>query len=76
MPTICGVGEYRSVIEANRCLPCPKGTFSFERGTMDYLGCMECPRGRTCESEGLKNVTMTAPCTDGLVCFPGVGARQ
>ena len=76
MPTVCPIGFYRSVVQATRCLQCPKGTFSFERGIQDYLGCQECPPGRSCEEEGLRNVTQTAPCTDGQVCLSGTGARK
>jgi hypothetical protein len=75
MPTICGVGYYRSATEANICSMCPKGTFSFERSAKDYLECLECPAGRICEVEGLKNITESAACTDGRVCFSGTGAR-
>ena len=65
MPSICPIGSYRSVIESNVCQLCPKGTFAFERGVMDFLGCNECPTGRICEEDGLRNITMTARCTDG-----------
>jgi hypothetical protein len=76
MPGICGVGYYRSAMEANICSLCPKGTFSFERSAKDYLECLECPAGRICEVEGLKNITETAACTDGRVCFSGTGAKK
>jgi len=29
-----------------------------------------------CEVEGLKNITETAACTDGRVCFAGTGAKM
>jgi len=75
MPIICPVGYYRSVIESNVCSPCPKGTFSFERGSKDPLECQECPPGRICEAEGSANVSTSSACTDGAVCRPGTGAK-
>ena len=48
---------YRSVIQSNVCLACPRGTFNFERGARDMLECLECPPGRICDTEALYNIS-------------------
>jgi hypothetical protein len=75
LPTICPVGMFRSVIQSNVCLACPRGTFSFERGTRDLLECLECPPGRICDTESLYNISQTIACTDGAVCGTGTGMK-
>ncbi|XP_023817540.1 zonadhesin-like isoform X2 [Oryzias latipes] len=49
--------------------PCPKGTFSDQRGLVDDTECQSCSPGFYCSESGLSSVS--GPCLPGFVCLEG-----
>lgn len=68
-PTICKEGMFRSNL--NICSGCPKGTYSFQKGTKNITECMTCPPGTVCANMGTDSVAKMSLCPDGRVCGSG-----
>jgi hypothetical protein len=70
-PTVCKEGYYRTIFTS--CTPCPKGSFSFEKGSRDSSQCQPCPEGTQCTSTKIDQPSFIKKCDDGWVCPEGTG---
>jgi len=65
-PKICKEGLYRS--NSDKCIPCPKGMYNFEKGSKNIYDCIPCPPGKNCPYEKTNKPYMIKECAPGLVC--------
>eukprot|EP00340_Litonotus_pictus_P013036 CAMPEP_0170539486 /NCGR_PEP_ID=MMETSP0209-20121228/103958_1 /TAXON_ID=665100 ORGANISM="Litonotus pictus, Strain P1" /NCGR_SAMPLE_ID=MMETSP0209 /ASSEMBLY_ACC=CAM_ASM_000301 /LENGTH=3449 /DNA_ID=CAMNT_0010841431 /DNA_START=2857 /DNA_END=13206 /DNA_ORIENTATION=+ len=73
-PNICVEGFFRSNL--NICTGCPKGTYSFQKGTKDVTECLPCPSGTQCTQTGTSAEDSIKPCNDGSVCPDAAGLKD
>ncbi|XP_066500606.1 zonadhesin [Hoplias malabaricus] len=66
-PLICPEGYYCPNETLGRPVPCPKGTYSNNKGLTSADECLVCPLGYFCGSNGL--VLPSGPCASGFLCF-------
>lgn len=75
-PMICPEGTYRSKL--NKCIGCPKGTYSLQKGTKDILDCIPCPSGTVCSEVEISSFDSNKIklCSDGFYCKEATGMSE
>jgi hypothetical protein len=67
-PLICEPGTYRSSSTSSLCTNCPMFTWSPDYSLISSAECLGCKAGRICNTQGILNITVSLPCTEGNYC--------